>query len=197
MMELGAAVVRISIPHLSDLTRDLGLSTFEGKIAFNKYLANLGPKAPVRSLEEFIAGGGFHVSIRAALESDQKVRDGLNDPEYKRRLLRRNELRQAVMIVMAQHKLDAILYPHQRRLVASIGEEQLERNGVLSNSTGFPAITFPGGFSAPTASAPIGVPIGIELLGGEWSEPTLIKLAYAFEQHARIRRPPASTLPLK
>lgn len=197
MMELGATIVRISIPNLSDLTRDLGLSTFEGKIAFNKYLANLGPKAPVKSLEEFIAGGGFHVSIRGALESDQKVLDGLNDPEYKSRLLRRNELRQAVMIVMAEHKLDAILYPHQRRLVASIGEEQLERNGVLSNSTGFPAITFPGGFSTPTASAPIGVPIGIELLGGEWSEPTLIKLAYAFEQHARIRRPPASTPPLK
>jgi Asp-tRNA(Asn)/Glu-tRNA(Gln) amidotransferase A subunit family amidase len=41
------------------------------------------------------------------------------------------------------------------------------------------------------------VPIGIELLGAEWSEPTLIKLAYAFEQQARIRRPPVSTPPMK
>jgi amidase len=64
---------------------------------------------------------------------------------------------------------------------------------VLSNSTGFPAIAFPGGFSAPTKSAPVGVPVGIELLGPEWSEPVLIKLAYAFEQIAKVRRPPAST----
>ena len=97
------------------------------------------------------------------------------------------------MTAMADHRLDAIAYPHQRRLVASIGEEQLERNGVLSNGTGFPAITMPGGFSAPTSSAPIGVPIGLELLGPEWSEPMLLKLAYAFEQSAQIRRPPVST----
>ena len=97
------------------------------------------------------------------------------------------------MNIMAQNKLDAILYPHQRRLVVPIGEEQVDRNGVLSNGTGFPAITFPGGFSAPSASAPVGVPIGVEFLGPDWSEPILIKLAYAFEQIAKIRKPPAST----
>lgn len=132
--------------------------------------------------------------MRAA---NQKMVDGLTNSEYKSRLRRRNDLRQAVMTVLAEHRLDAILYPHQRRLVAFNGDEQLERNGVLSNSTGFPAMTFPGGFSTPTASAPRGVPIGLELLGGEWSESTLIKLAYAFGQHARIRRPPMSTPPLK
>jgi Asp-tRNA(Asn)/Glu-tRNA(Gln) amidotransferase A subunit family amidase len=77
-----------------------------------------------------------------------------------------------------------------------IGEEQVERNGVLSNSTGFPAITLPGGFSRATASAPVGVPVGIELLGPEWSEPTLIGLAFAFEQMAKPRRPPTTTPPL-
>jgi Asp-tRNA(Asn)/Glu-tRNA(Gln) amidotransferase A subunit family amidase len=97
------------------------------------------------------------------------------------------------MTVIADNRLDAIVYPHQRRLVASIGDEQLERNGVLSNGTGFPAISVPGGFSAPTSSAPIGVPIGIELLGPEWSELVLFKLAYALEKAAQIRKPPAST----
>ena len=64
---------------------------------------------------------------------------------------RRETLRQAVMTVMAANRLDAILYPHQKRLVVPIGEDQADRNGVLSNSTGFPALTFPGGFSPPTA----------------------------------------------
>jgi amidase len=98
-----------------------------------------------------------------------------------------------VMTAMADGRLDAIVYPHQRRLVAPIGEDQLERNGVLSNGTGFPALTVPGGFSPPTVSAPIGVPVGLELLGPDWSEPALLGMAYAFEQAAKIRKPPPAT----
>ena len=196
MAEAGATMVRIKIPNLDDLTRDIQLPHYESKIAFNNYLARLGPRAPVKTLAEFIARGEFHKSLRPELEADEQVVDGLNDPEYKNRVLRRNHLRQAVMTVMAENKLDAIFYPHQRRLVVPIGEDQVDRNGVLSNATGFPAIAFPGGFSTPTNSAPAGVPVGIELLGPEWSEPVLIKLAYAFEQTAKIRRPPPSTPPL-
>jgi amidase len=190
--EAGATIVRFNIANIDALTRDLDLGGFEFKAAFNSYLARLGPGAPVKTLDEFIARGEFHRSLRNGLESAQRT-EGVSDPEYKARLLRRNHLRQAVMTAMSENRLDAILYPHQRRLVASIGEEQLERNGVLSNSTGFPALTLPGGFSAPTSSAPIGVPIGIELLGPEWSEPVLFKLAYAFERVAQIRKPPAGT----
>ena len=196
MTESGATMIRINVPNLNDLTRNIQVSEYETKVAFNNYLARLGPRAAVKTLEEFIARGEFHSSLKAGLEVDQRVVDGINDPEYKDRLLRRNNLRQAVMSVIAQNNLDAILYPHQRRLVVPIGEDQVDRNGVLSNATGFPAITFPGGFSAPTASAPLGVPVGIELLGPDWSETVLIKLAYAFEQIAKVRRSPASTPPL-
>jgi len=73
---------------------------------------------------------------------------------------------------------------------------QAERNGILASLTGFPAITVPAGFSAPTASAPIGVPVGIEFLGQPFSEPQLLKLAYAFEQATHARKPPQSTPPL-
>ena len=197
MTRMGATVVPIRIPRLAELTRDIALSGFEAKSAFNRYLESLGPGAPVATLEEFIARGEFHPSIRASLEAQQRMSDGLDDPEYRRRLLRRGDLRGAVMTVMAENELDVILYPHQRRLVVPIGEEQVERNGVLSNSTGFPAIAIPGGFSAPTSSAPREVPIGIELLGPEWSEPALIRVAYAFEQASGVRRPPASTPPLR
>jgi amidase len=193
MAEAGATIVRIAMPGLDLLTRNIQVAEYETKVAFDQYLASLGPRAPVKTLAEFIAGGGFHESLKAGLESDQRRADGLNDPEYRNRLRRRDDVRQAVMSVIAANKLDAILYPHQRRLVARIGEEQLERNGVLSNSTGFPAMTIPGGFSRPTASAPLGVPIGIELLGPEWSEPRLIALAFAFEQAVKPRRRPAAT----
>ena len=196
MSRAGAAVVRITIPGLERLTRDIQVADYEAKTALDRYLAALGPRAPVKSFDDFVARGEFHPYITPSLQAERRLANGSDAAEYRTRLLRRHDVRQAVMAVMAANGLDAILYPHQRRLVVPIGEEQVERNGVLSNSTGFPAITFPGGFSRPTASAPVGVPVGIELLGPEWSEPTLIALAFAFEQAAKTRRPPASTPPL-
>jgi amidase len=197
MTSLGATVVRVSIPALDELTRGLNLMNLEFKAAFDRYLASLGPVSPVKSLAEFVARGGFHESMRRGLEGDLKITDGPGSPEYQRMFARRETLRQAVMTVMAANRLDAILYPHQKRLVVPIGEDQADRNGVLSNSTGFPALTFPGGFSPATATAPIGVPVGLELLGPEWGEPMLFKLAFAFEQAAKVRKPPLSTPPLK
>jgi Asp-tRNA(Asn)/Glu-tRNA(Gln) amidotransferase A subunit family amidase len=82
-------------------------------------------------------------------------------------------------------------------LVAPAGQpDQPERNGVLSHGTGFPAVTFPGGYSAPTASAPLGVPVGAELLALDYSEAKLLSYAYGYEQVARVRNPPVSTPPL-
>jgi Asp-tRNA(Asn)/Glu-tRNA(Gln) amidotransferase A subunit family amidase len=197
MRAMGATIARVSIPGLDALTRDLSLINFEFKPAFNDYLAGLGARAPVKTLDEFIARGEFHPSIRSGLLAAQRIEDPLHSVEYKQMLLRRNDLRQAVMTLIATNRLDAVLYPHQRRLVVPIGEEQVERNGVLSNSTGFPAIAFPGGFSAPSASAPDGVPVGLEMLGPEWSEPTLFRLAYAYQEGATSRKPPSSTPALR
>jgi Asp-tRNA(Asn)/Glu-tRNA(Gln) amidotransferase A subunit family amidase len=193
MEQLGATMRRVSMPRLAALSADLGMSRFEFSQAFNRYLASLGPDAPIKNLAEFLANGRFHPGIKDSLEMYTAVTEGTHCAEYQRQWRKRQALRQAVMTLLADNDLEALLYPHQKRLVARIGEEQLERNGVLSHGTGFPAITFPGGFSQPTPSAPLGVPIGIELLGPEWSEPQLIRLAYAFEQAAQLRRPPAST----
>jgi len=197
MTAQGATIVRVSIAKLDDLTRGLNLMNLEFKAAFDSYLAGLGPISPVRNLAEFVARGEVHESMRRGLEADLAVTTGPGSPEHQQMFRRRDALRQAVMDVIAANRLDAILYPHQKRLVVPIGEDQADRNGVLSNSTGFPALTFPGGFSPPTATAPIGVPVGIELLGPEWSEPVLFKLAYAYEQATHARRAPRSTPPLK
>jgi Asp-tRNA(Asn)/Glu-tRNA(Gln) amidotransferase A subunit family amidase len=193
MEQLGATVLGLTLPHLTTLAADFGMSRFEFREAFNRYLARLGPAAPVKNLAEFLADGRYHPGIKSSLEIYAAEAEGTRSAAYQSQWWRREALRQAVMTSLANNDLDALLYPHQKRLVARIGEAQLERNGVLSHGTGFPAITFPGGFSRPMPSAPLGVPIGIELLGPEWSEPQLIRLAYAFEQAAKLRRPPAST----
>jgi Asp-tRNA(Asn)/Glu-tRNA(Gln) amidotransferase A subunit family amidase len=112
-------------------------------------------------------------------------------------MLNRDKLRLAVATKIADLNLDAILYPLQRILVVPVtASDQAERNGTLSNGTGFPAVTFPAGFSAPSASAPLGVPVGGELLGLDYTEDRLLAYAYAFEQAAPLRKSPASTPPL-
>ena len=73
---------------------------------------------------------------------------------------------------------------------------QAERNGTLSNGTGFPAVNFPGGVSTPSSSAPIGVPVGAELLGLDYTEAKLLAYAYAYEQAVKPRKSPKSTPPL-
>src|SRR5258705_6544088 len=123
------------------------------------------------------------------MEAELAIEDGLNNPTYKDRTLSREKLRVAVSSKMAELKLDAILYPLQKILVVPAGQqEQPERNGTLSNGTGFPAVTFPGGFSTPSATAPLGVPVGAELLGRDYGEPLLLSLAYSFEPTTKTRK---------
>jgi Asp-tRNA(Asn)/Glu-tRNA(Gln) amidotransferase A subunit family amidase len=78
--------------------------------------------------------------------------------------------------------------------VVPIGEtNQPGINGVVAALGGFPSIVVPAGFSTPTASAPIGVPVGMEIVGHPFDEPELLKLAYGFEQAIHARKPPQST----
>ncbi len=195
LQQAGAEVIDIEIPGLDELTAGMATGDYETKAAFDLYIVNAGPKAAVKSFAEYAAAGKFHPIIAAQVKD--ALAGSMTDPAYAAIFVRRDNLRKAVLLAMARDRLDVIVYPHQRRLVAKVGDEQLDRNGVLSNATGFPAITVPGGFSPPSKDAPIGVPIGIEFLGRDWSEGALIGIAYAFEQATNYRRPPVSTPSLK
>lgn len=56
---------------------------------------------------------------------------------------------------------------------------------------GYPSVTVPLGYIGAGAAAPAGLPVGVSFVGAAWSEPRLIRCAYAFEQATRVRRPPA------
>jgi amidase len=100
------------------------------------------------------------------------------------------------MKIMADERLDAIVFPHQRRLVVPVGEKQAERNGALGSVTGFPSIVVPGGFSSPTSTATLGVPVGTEFLGRPWSAKLLIEIGYGYEQATKHHRRPSTAPPL-
>ena len=117
------------MPHLTILTTDV-MGSFEFREAFNRYLARVGPDAPVKNLAEFLADGRFHPSIKPP---GAVCGHGRRHPsvEYKSRWWKREALRQAVMTVIAHNDLDALLYPHQKRLVAGIGEEARAQWGII------------------------------------------------------------------
>jgi amidase len=186
----GAAIVELNTPDLDSakISSDISVHLYEFKPAINAYLVS--GNAPVKSLEEIIASGKFHPNIGDNIKKAQSLE---MDDGYRLRLQKRSELQQRVMQIMADNRLDAIVFPHQKRLVVPIGETQVERNGALGSVTGFPAIVVPGGFSSPTPTAALGVPVGIEFVGRPWSEKLLIEISYAYEQATKHRRAPLST----
>ena len=132
---------------------------------------------------EIIASRKFHKPLEKFLSSAESFANGMEEPDHKERLLRNQRTRQVLSSVFAEHKLDALVYPLQKRLTVPLTEfNQVDRNGILASVTGFPAVTVPAGFSPPTATAPLGVPVGMDILGKPWSEGRLIELAYGFEQ---------------
>jgi len=179
------------------LNSDLDVQKYEYKFDLNNYL-KAQPDPPVHSLAELIALGKYHkASLEKFLASAESYENGLNEPDYKDRRIKIDDLRVRLANLMAKNDVVAMVYPHQKRLPVMIGEmNQVERNGILASLAGFPAITVPAGFSSATESAPIGVPVGIEFLGQPFTEPKLLQIAYGFEQATHARKPPQSAPPL-
>jgi Asp-tRNA(Asn)/Glu-tRNA(Gln) amidotransferase A subunit family amidase len=97
----------------------------------------------------------------------------------------------ALLNTFASSNLDAIIYPEQKNLVVKIGSaSQSGRNGILAALTGTPVVTVPAGFSEPSEDAPIGVPIGMEILGRPFEEQKLLGIGYRIEQLMKIRKSP-------
>lgn len=196
----GATVVEIddSFFDAGTFNRDYDVQKWEFKLLFNAYLASLGDRAPVKSLTDLIASGKYDKqTLEKFLTASNAIENPEQEKEYLARLAKLDDLRDRLLNHMAKNELDAVIYPEQMRLVVPITEtNQADRTGILAALTGFPAITVPMGFSKPDQNAPIGVPIGLDMIGRPFTEPLLIKYAYAFEQATKARRPPQSTPPL-
>jgi Asp-tRNA(Asn)/Glu-tRNA(Gln) amidotransferase A subunit family amidase len=185
----GADVIEVTIPGLADLLTDRANGFLvlrqDFKFDLNAYLA-AHLSAPVRTLEDVLASGKFHPAIDTNLRNSQAV-ESRDTQEYFAHIVKRNTLREAILKAMADNRVEAFAYPTIRRKANVIGEMQMGSNCQQSANSGLPAIAIPGGFTAD------GLPVGLELLGRAWSEPQLIKFAYAYEQATRHRRPPSST----
>jgi amidase len=194
MKQQGADIVEgINIPEIDQIPAAKLAPCNRFKHDINGYLARLGPQAPVKTFDEILSSQKFHPSIEkrmldAAAEPppDQNARCQEADENGRR-------LAQGVLKAMDDAKLDALVYPswnNPPRMIGDLNSPHGNNSPRISPPTGFPAITVPMGFVRGT------LPAGLQMLGRPWSEPTLIKIGYAYEQATRHRRPPASTPPL-
>ena len=191
----GAVLVTIDDPAFDAdlLNAQDDVQTYEFKTLFNAYLASV-LNAPQKNLTGILASGQYaKPALEKFLTGAEARQDGMQELEYKARLDRIAAFKAHVASVMTGEKLDALVYPLQKRLVVPIGElNQADRNGIVAGLTGFPAIDLPAGFSRPSDTAPLGVPVGMDLLGLPWSEGKLLGMAYAFDQATKLRQPPRS-----
>ncbi|MBI3401814.1 MAG: amidase [Acidobacteria bacterium] len=184
MEQRGAQTVDVRLDGLP-AEGEISLIRFEFKFHLNAYLART-PRAPVKSLAEILDKGLYHPSLEQGFRRSNDVAT-LDSDEYRAMQAKQAQLRERLLTTMDDQHVVALVYPALRRTAAKIGEPQTGGNCAASASTGLPAITVPAGF------ADDGMPVGVEFLGRPFSEPELLKLAYAFEQATHHRRPPSLT----
>lgn len=189
LRRLGVTVVDdVPLPEYDSLRRNLWCPRFRYDV--ENYLATL-PDPPVRTLKEIEEGGKVHVTVMPRVKSflefegTPETNDGCVQAAKNVVLLR-----EAVRRALDEADVQALVYPswnNPPRLVGDLTTPHGNNSPILSPPTGFPALTVPMGFVRDGT-----LPVGLQIYGDAWSEPTLIRLAYAYEQATRHRRPPAS-----
>ena len=170
---------------------------YEFKADLNKYLTWLGAASPVHSLKDVIAFNDAHpdqempyFGQEIMMMAEQK--GPLTSAKYTAALARNRQMARALGIdaTMTKYTLDALVAPTggPAWLTDLVnGDSSFANSSAPSTVTsvaGYPHITVPAGYSR-------GLPVGISFFGRAWSEPMLIKLAYAYEQATKHRKPPA------
>jgi len=192
----GATIVDPARVDLDQVRRAQGSAPCGGfKYDMNRYLASHGDRVPVHSVEEILKSRRFHPSVQVRLQGAQDgPENGPDTPACKAEAAYRDQFRAAVAKTMDDLQLDAFVYPtwsNPPRLIGDLNTPHGDNSQVFSPTTGWPAINVPMGYTRG------GLPIGITFFGRAWSEPLLIRLAYAYEQSTRHRHPPASAPPLR
>ena len=194
----GATVVDpAKLEGLDGVKRPTGVGLCMGfKYDLNHFLADRAGQVPVADLTAILKSGKFHPSTQKRLEDAEKGPENGPDSEACRAdAAYREQFRETVVTTMDRLKLDAFVYPtwsNPPRLIGDLNTPAGDNSQVFSPTTGFPAINVPMGYSRGGT-----LPVGMTFYGREWSEAQLIRMAYAYEQATKHRRPPVSTPPLR
>jgi len=166
---------------------------YELKVGLNAYLASLGAAAPHKTLADLIEFNERHRESELPWFGQEnflaaQAKGPLTEPAYLEALAtcRKFAREEGIDAVMNEHRLDALVAPTTgpAHVTDHIhGDRGSGSSTSLAAVARYPSITVPAGFVSE-------LPVGISFFGRAWSEPVLLKLAYAFEQATKHRRPP-------
>ncbi|HWR36938.1 MAG TPA: amidase [Clostridia bacterium] len=172
---------------------ELEVMLYEFKAGLNAYFATLGSNSPVHTLKELI---DFNEKNRERelryfgqeMLALAEAKGPLTTPDYLKSLAdcRRLSRQEGIDAVMDKHRLDALVAPTGNAAWPTDlvnGDHFTGSSTSLAAVAGYPNINVPMGFI-------FGLPIGVSFFGRAWSEPVLIKVAYAYEQSTKMRKAP-------
>lgn len=195
MKQKGAVIVDpADVPNFNKFEEtEIEVLYYEFKADLNKYLR--ATKARVKTMAQVIKFneenkdrvmpyfGQEHMEIAQKKGSlcDKKYRDALRKNHYLAR-------KEGIDVTLREYRLDAIVVPSGGPAwLIDLVDGDASNWDMTSTSpaavAGYPHITVPSGYI-------FGLPVGISFLSKAWQEPTLLKLAYAFEQATKARKPP-------
>jgi amidase len=195
MKRLGATLIDpADEPALGKLGEAEGtVLSYEFKAGINAYLASLGPNAAMRTLQDLIEFNernrakelryfGQEEFLRAQARGPLTDKAYLDAWEQCRRLSRA----EGIDALMDHHQLDAIVAPAGGPAGVTdliYGDRDVGGSSTPAAVAGYPNITVPAGDI-------LGLPVGISFFGRAYSEPVLLKIAFAYEQATKHRKPP-------
>jgi amidase len=197
LRDLGAEVIDpADLPHAEHLTflgTELTVLLYEFKTLLNAYLSRVGADLPVHSLADVIAFNEEHAAAELQYFGQElllmaEAKGSLEEAEYRTalELSHRRSRQEGIDAVMEMHRLDALVMPTTSppwKIDYILGDHIQGMGTSPAAMAGYPLVTVPAGFVQ-------GVPVGLLFTGRAYSEGTLLRLAFAFEQGTKHRRPP-------
>ncbi|MCC6935351.1 MAG: hypothetical protein IT333_02455, partial [Thermomicrobiales bacterium] len=197
MRDMGATIVDpADIPtadQMASSNAEFTVLLYEFKADLNAYLTTVGPDVPVRSLADLIDFNTANWQVEMPYFGQEIFEmavdlGGLDDPVYLAALAESHSLsrEQGLDAILDQYDLDALVAPTGSPAWPTDvinGDHFLGASSGPAAMAGYPLVSVPAGDS-------FGLPVNVTFMGRAWSEPTLIALAYAFEQGTMHRRAP-------
>jgi amidase len=195
MKRAGAVIIdSTNIPHAGEYdASEFEVLLYEFKAGLNAYLASLGANAPAKSLKDLIDYNNKHRDTEMPYFGQEtfiqaEAKGDLKSPAYLKALAKNMRLSrlEGIDAIMIKHRLDALVAPTGGPPWTTDLVNGDHFVGGLSTApavAGYPHITVPAGYI-------FGLPIGISFVGRAYTEGTLIKIAYAYEQLTKHRKPP-------
>jgi amidase len=197
MKKNGAVLIDPSdVPNFNKFSKsEMEVLHYEFKADLNRYLASRGSNTQVRTMEDVIKFNEDNKDrVMPYFGQDRMLaaqeKGPLTSKKYQDALAKNHRLtrQEGIRAVMTKHRLDALVGPSggPAWMIDLVNGDTISWDGESTSPAavaGYPHITVPAGFI-------FGLPVGISFFGKAWQEPTLIKLAYAFEQATKIRKPP-------